>query len=494
MNLKEKKSIGISISDRSVEILELSFKGDVFNLSALARQEFSSGIVEFGRIVDYKTLKNIFFETLNLASINLKSDLIFNFALPEAQTYVHIFRDNLKNKKEENFVFNELISTIPIEKKYLLFRYQKNKINPNFFEFLTFSIDKRVFLEWNNFFRNVGIKIDNFSFEPLALAYGLFLELPKSPFVLLDMGSRTSSLSIFLNQKLKYSYGIRVGGEYLTKKIAEGLKIDISKADELKFNYGLNHPDNILYNSIVQKTLEHLKIETERNIKYFKKNYLNKDEKFDLYLLGGSAQLLGIKDYFKKINYFKNIEIGSPSIDLGEKIEFIESLGLALLSFHIKNRDLIITNKKKEKIKFNFNIKKIFSKSLKIKIFLKYFLIALLGFSILFFSFYLFHGQKEKKIETQIKNNSLNNLKVPDLKSELKKEEIKIDKVRIKNIGTSLNIREGAGTNFKVVGKANPGEEYKLLSEEGDWQKIELENKLWGWVFNKYTDKFQDIE
>ncbi len=78
-------------------------------------------------------------------------------------------------------------------------------------------------------------------------------------------------------------------------------------------------------------------------------------------------------------------------------------------------------------------------------------------------------------------------LSVPEI-IEPEIEEIKVNKIRIRSTVSFLNIREGAGTNYAVIGKAKANEEYILLLEEGDWQKIELKDKLWGWVNKNFTE------
>lgn len=514
MSVNEKKSIGISISDRSIEVLGFVKKEESFDVCNLGRKKFPSGIVESGRIIDFKFLKSVLLGVLKEASLVVTKEDNINFALPEAQIYTHVFKTGLNNKDEKKIVEEELLRVVPLKKKDLLFKYKKNKINNNvsIFEFLSLSIDRKVFLEWSDFFKSAGIKINNFYFEPLALFHGLFLDLPKEPLVLLDMGSRTSNLSIFINQELKYSYGIRIGGEYFTKKIAEKLKISLEKAEELKFNYGLRHPVNKLYNETFLKSLEHLKIEFKRNLKYFKANYLSEgDEINDLYLVGGSSKVLGIKDYFEHLDIFKNIKIGEPFVSLDGKTEFTEALGLAMSFFSHQEENFVFRLGEEKKSKnVKKNIKKSFSfswpqkdfsrtktpavtgraalekRKLLLKSFLKYFLVFCLSFLFFFLVTTSFNNHNHNDKVPEI-NNSEPVLVVPEITEP--KPEVKINKIKVRDTVSLLNIREGAGTNYAVVGKAKGGEEYILLAEDGDWQKIELPNKLWGWVHSAFTEK-----
>ena len=500
MSVNEKKSIGISISDRNIEVLELVKKGDDFDISHIGRKEFSFNIVESGRVINPKLLKSSLLSCLDDASIIIKETSNINFAIPEAQIYTHVFKTELKNKDEKSIVENELLNIIPLQRKNLLFKYKKNKINhsSNQFDFLSISIDKKVFSEWINFFKSSGIKINNFYLESLASFYGLFLDSPEAPCVLLDIGSRTSNLSVFMNKELKYSYAIRIGGDYFTKKISEGLKINLEKAEELKFNYGLRHPANKSYNEIFLKALEHLKIEVQRNLDYFKKTYLDNNNTIgNLFLLGGSSKILGIKDYFEYLDIFENVKIGEAFVDLDGKTEFIEALGLAMSFFSSKEKDFVFKlGEGKRKLNISSDIKKNIKNKLirgetskflevspLISLFLKYFLVFCLSF-LFFFLITTSFSNNNKTPENNIQELELS---VPEI-IEPEIEEIKVNKIRIRSTVSFLNIREGAGTNYAVIGKAKANEEYILLLEEGDWQKIELKDKLWGWVNKNFTE------
>ncbi|GAB3802138.1 N-acetylmuramoyl-L-alanine amidase [Virgibacillus kimchii] len=48
-----------------------------------------------------------------------------------------------------------------------------------------------------------------------------------------------------------------------------------------------------------------------------------------------------------------------------------------------------------------------------------------------------------------------------------------------------LNIRSGPGTEYDSIGQTNTGETYPVLSQEGDWAEIQLENDT-GWVAIEY--------
>lgn len=56
----------------------------------------------------------------------------------------------------------------------------------------------------------------------------------------------------------------------------------------------------------------------------------------------------------------------------------------------------------------------------------------------------------------------------------------------------TLNVREGAGMEYKVVGKVNNGDKVTALLEIGNWTQIETETGLSGFVATKYLSSTSD--
>ena len=51
---------------------------------------------------------------------------------------------------------------------------------------------------------------------------------------------------------------------------------------------------------------------------------------------------------------------------------------------------------------------------------------------------------------------------------------------------SALNIRQGAGTNYSIIGKLYKGDVVNILSSSNGWYKIELSNGSTGWVSSQY--------
>lgn len=87
------------------------------------------------------------------------------------------------------------------------------------------------------------------------------------------------------------------------------------------------------------------------------------------------------------------------------------------------------------------------------------------------------------EIPTQNKSESENEIENKDLIET-------IPKIKIKETETGwLKVRESSSSASKEIKRVNPGETYDMLSQDGDWTKIDLGNNQIGWVSSKYVEK-----
>ncbi len=85
-------------------------------------------------------------------------------------------------------------------------------------------------------------------------------------------------------------------------------------------------------------------------------------------------------------------------------------------------------------------------------------------------------------------------IKMAKLKEVVEEENVNLpsDQERLVTIlATStgwLRVRSGPGTQFPETARINPGGQYPLLEEEGDWLKIALEEDKEGWISAQYGE------
>jgi len=511
-----KKSVGLDIADHTIEAVEIQ-KGRKLRLLKMSRIKLEPGIVERGRIKDKKKLaeaiKKLFKEAKEQPIITKK----VIFGLPESQVYIQVLElpkgADIKEEAKKN---------IPLKEEDLLFSYK----NP-----LLIAASKEVVLEWQGFFKGLGIEVELFDIESLATFRGLLVphpseargagsKLAKGPTCLVDIGTVTTNIAVFGEKGLRYSHSINVAGDAFTNEIAEALKIKPEEAEAQKIKLGLSDKDSQIFSALV-KPLEKISKEVKVALKYFEEVANQKVE--EIVLVGGSSKLQGIVDYFKsnlethpirdsgdqkkteeeKISNGVKVRLGESVLRrIGLPTEYTEAIGLALRGVDKQyEKDPVFAPIKikasvgkpvakpikkakqaKEAVPANQKLRK--QKTLLV-------IVLIIGLVIVGLAYWYRSSEKAKK-EAEIEKmkeqqQAEESTEIVEEEPEIIEEEVLT--VIIKQTETGwLNVRKGPGTGYPILIKIYPGESYELLEESGNWYKIRVENEE-GWIFNKYANK-----
>jgi len=93
-----------------------------------------------------------------------------------------------------------------------------------------------------NIYRSVdkaGLKVIDLVLEPLASCYAVLEPDEKElGVVLLDMGGGTTDLAVYFDGSIRHTAVVGLGGKNVTSDIAIGIRTPISKAEEIKKQYG----------------------------------------------------------------------------------------------------------------------------------------------------------------------------------------------------------------------------------------------------------------
>ena len=349
---------GIDISDYSIEIVVISGDKNTVKLIDWSRKTIEPEVVRNGRIVNPNKLASIVEKMLENFKIDIRKEGEVIFGLPDNQVYFHSAL--VKNKKGINLddlVAKEAIRTFPINEKELIFSYQelgaksKNDIE---IEVLIFAANQMVMLEWDNFFRRLGIEIKIFDIESLANGRGLFADYPNHTTAVVDIGYSSTNLAIYTNQGLRYFHSINIGKKQFVKKVSEKLVVDIDKANKAISRADLLDTGNETVKVLVEE-INNLAAELSKDFKFYNSKSENILEK--IVLIGGSSQIKNLAKYFTSIFTKLQIELGRPHILFKkDPVYYIKALGLALRTLDRKRDYYEPGFGRREKQKFNLTI------------------------------------------------------------------------------------------------------------------------------------------
>ena len=230
-----------------------------------------------------------------------------------------------------------------------------------------------------NVFELLNINIESFVPSPISAAL-LTLKSDEKYLgsICIDLGSGSTSVSVFENNKLIFMDAIPIGGQHITKDIALGLSTTIDSAERLKTLYGSvitnpsddfelidvqvlgseNNESNQInrsqLNSIIKPRVEEtLELIRQKLLEY----NLNKKQIRNLVLTGGGSLLEGIDEYSQIIFDSKTrISNHMPFLELENKFnkpQYSQTFGLMYFNENDYNFDFLSENMdKKEKKSF----------------------------------------------------------------------------------------------------------------------------------------------
>lgn len=366
-----RKSVGIDIADRSIEVVELEKNGKSFRIN-YARTELPAGIVRQGRIIDESKLSAALRSTLKNAKPNSITTSMAVFGLPESQVYYHVFSvakqlvaDDLARAARQ-----EAETTLPIIFSDQIFSFKaidseaKGK-DLDKKDILILATSKSLIEEWGSFFKKNKIAVVVLDFEPIASYRALLNEKSKMPVCVVDIGSEQSIFSVLNYNNLFYSYSTQYAGVALTKQVMADVnlgerKIDFDQAESLKIANGLDAASDS--GKILRRAFEPIVKEIKVALEVGGGSCSLPLK--TIVLTGGSASLLGLSDYLSEVlngglekNSEKYVEvtvgeikkIGNFKLD----IKYSQAVGLALrvlgggLSEVLDINEKVKNNKKK---------------------------------------------------------------------------------------------------------------------------------------------------
>lgn len=200
------------------------------------------------------------------------------------------------------------------------------------------AIPKDLLNEYAAMARETDLKLLNLELETVSAARALIGNDPM-PAVLLDMGSRDTTISVVDGGHLRISHSIETSGEDLTRILAGSLNVGWRRAEELKKEHGLEVMDkNSQIGGVLTPLLDNIINATKNIINLYFDKTNKKVEKLIIY--GGAAKMPGFSEYLGK-GLGVDVLIGNPftKVIYNEKLspvikdighEFAVAIGLAL--------------------------------------------------------------------------------------------------------------------------------------------------------------------
>ncbi len=331
MGLIGKKSIGLDVSDHTIELVELKKVGAKAELLNYSRVFLAAGVIKNGRIMDKKKLKAYFNRLFTRSKPGEIDSNKVNFALPEKQVFNHFFSLDYNREEEiESLVYQEAVSSIPLEKEslwlnYKILRKERGEEKQKRAWIFLAATDKEICRQWQDFFREGNLEIDSFELPCLASSR-VIRGVNKGKVALVDIGSGQTSLSVLRDNSLVYSCSINIAGNKFTDTIAKAGDISRKEAEKIKKSGGLNMKNKKPRRALEDKVRKLIR-EISEVLEYTKEEFGISAEK--IILVGGSGQMKGLVSLLEQETGAR-AETGRPSLDnKNVSWKYLGAVGLA---------------------------------------------------------------------------------------------------------------------------------------------------------------------
>ncbi len=168
-----------------------------------------------------------------------------------------------------------------------------------------------------NIFKELNVKLVGLETEAFALERSL-IGHDKSAVMIVDIGGLNTNVCVMRDSIPLLNRSIDVGGETITRTIANGLNVDLERAEQFKRDFGMS-TDESGGQQQIPKTIEFVISSIVNEIKYCFNLYHNQSlgptdankaiEK--VILIGGSAFLPSLPEYLSKVLNMR-VYIGDP--------------------------------------------------------------------------------------------------------------------------------------------------------------------------------------
>lgn len=238
-------------------------------------------------------------------------------ALPTFSVFSSVLNLSDVNKKDIAAAVQweaKKVIPLPLEEMILDWKYIENnkdeKSDGNTRVLLTGAPDTLV-KKYIAIFKEAQINLLSLETETFSLIRSL-IGNDKSTIMILDIGSNTTDVSIVDKSIPMLNRSIDAGGLSITKKISQYAGIGMEKADQLKYDLGINSlvsPGESDISKVIAESVSPIVNEIKYAINLFQEKYKKKTEK--IIMSGGSSMLPGLAEYFSKVLDVKVI-IGDP--------------------------------------------------------------------------------------------------------------------------------------------------------------------------------------
>ncbi|MCD6550566.1 type IV pilus assembly protein PilM [bacterium] len=357
----EPEAFGLDISDFSLKFIKLKRKKRDFELASFGEFPLKEGIVEKGEIKNMEALvKSIKKGLSKVQGEKIRTSYVV-CSLPEEKSFLQVIQMPKLNPEDlKKAVYYEAENYIPLALNEV---YLDSQIIPPVYnhldhtDVLVVALPRKIVDSYVELLKKAKLQPLALEIESLAVSRALIEnEVTLSPVIIIDLGAVRTNFIIYSGYSLRFTSSISVSCSDFIGRVAQEMKVDISKAEKLIRKYGLSSKavQGKKISKILLPVLADFIKQIKKYLDYYHSHAMHehlppdkrKTEK--LLLCGRGACLKGLSKLLsdelslpvKEGNPWINISplmTKNPPLPLQESLKYTTALGLALRGIRKNN-------------------------------------------------------------------------------------------------------------------------------------------------------------
>lgn len=338
---KKKDVVGVDVGSGSLKFVQLAKKGTLTKLVGYGKMEIPENYIIEGVVAEPEKLSELLKKHLseNIWG-KITASRVFT-SLPEAKIFTRtITLPHMQEKALAEAINWEVSQTIPMAVSDLFVDWQvigPSGDDPKNDEIIYAAAPKAIVNSYIQFFNLMGWDVEGIETSLTAIIRSV---VPKKKsndaVIIIDMGSKTTNLAIF-DRLIRLTGSTLIGGDHITYRIADALKIDEKEAEKLKKQ---KSGDKTSIREAVDIEITEITKEATKMINFYQEKSKAARPISKVILCGGGASMAMLTEIFtEKLGI--PAEIGNPwanisvyplkSIPKEEAPSYTNAVGLALL-------------------------------------------------------------------------------------------------------------------------------------------------------------------
>ena len=313
---------GIDIGTSAVKIVQLKKSFGKYELISFGSAPVPEGLAQSDSTVDIKKLGRIIKELVHSMHLITKNVIV---SLPGSAIFTTVVKiPKMPMSEVKKAISYQAEQNVPLKISEIKIDWQVIGQSPDTGEISVMIIAAPIqkTQKMANVVEEAGLDLDAIEINAIAVARALHTNEPL--YMIVDIGTFMTELSVVQNGVLTLTRTIPVGGQVITRAIAQNLGMETTQAEQFKTKFGIDKDkmEGKIFKA-ARSILNNLTEEIERSTKYYQDQYSQNVTL--LKMTGGCSKLLGIQDFLSD-NLGINVVYGNPWASVVHKPDITNQL------------------------------------------------------------------------------------------------------------------------------------------------------------------------